>query len=489
MAVAVALADLTVAAVDEQLALLTLRDLPRLLDRLSLRRHDGRRALVSFRDDGPLTVPRDHVLVLAFGHRFLEMVELFTAQTDCNGGPRHQTCHLDEFCQPSHDGVVATDLSALTSNLKRLRVARGMSQGDVADAAELSRVGYRNIENGVAAPRIDSLLRVARALDVKLEELFVPVRELRAVRFRASKKMTTRGELLADVARWLDDYNELEEVLGEKVPFGLGSLCADVRNLRGSDRPQAAALLARAALGLGEFSEVRDLCGLLEAKGVKVFTPKLASEGFFGLSVAPSDGGPAVVVNVWERLSVERWIFTAAHELGHLLLHLDAYDVSQTEEDAAQEKEADVFAATLLMPPQAFARKLEESRGLPLVRLVFKLKRAFGVSWKTVLYRLSSTTADGGRLWGRFQAEYRAIAGHTIGPTEEPEAMAASVFRPPPKVADEPEHLLEDDFVEGRLELLVRRAVESDAISMSRAAEILRVDVTTMRSIANSWVG
>jgi Zn-dependent peptidase ImmA (M78 family)/transcriptional regulator with XRE-family HTH domain len=381
------------------------------------------------------------------------------------------------------------DLSALTANLKRLRVARGLSQGDLADAAELSRVGYRNIENGVAAPRIDSLMRVARALDVKLDALFVPVRELRAVRFRASKKMTTRGELLADVARWLDDYNELEQLLEAKVPFGLESLCEEVRQLRGAERPQRAGLLARAALGLGEREEVRDLCGLLEAKGVKVFTPKLASEGFFGLSVAPSDGGPAIIVNVWERLSVERWIFTAAHELGHLLLHLDAYDVSKTEEDPSQEKEADAFAATLLMPPEAFDRRLEESRGLALVRLVFKLKRAFGVSWKTVLYRLASTMPDGGKLWGRFQAEYHAQTGHTIGPTEEPEAMAASEFRPPAKVADEPEHLLEDDFVEGRLDLLVRRAVETDAISMSRAAEILRVDVSTMRSIANSWVG
>ena len=125
------------------------------------------------------------------------------------------------------------------------------------------------------------------------------------------------------------------------------------------------------------------------------------------------------------------------------------------------------------------------------MRLVFKLKRSFGVSWKTVLYRLSTTTPDGGRLWGRFQVEYRALTGRPIGPIEEPDAMAASHFKwvdPPAKVADEPEHLLEDDFVEGRLELLVRRAIETDAISMSRAAEILRVDVTTMRSTANSWV-
>lgn len=33
---------------------------------------------------------------------------------------------------------------------------------------------------------------------------------------------------------------------------------------------------------------------------------------------------------------MERWIFTAAHELGHLLLHPDAYDVSQSEDRAPE---------------------------------------------------------------------------------------------------------------------------------------------------------
>jgi Zn-dependent peptidase ImmA (M78 family) len=99
-----------------------------------------------------------------------------------------------------------------------------------------------------------------------------------------------------------------------------------------------------------------------------------------------------VVVNVWERLSVERWIFTAAHELGHLLLHLDAYDVNQADEDPAQEKEADAFASHFLMPAELFTRELEDARGLPLVKLVLKLKRVFRVSWKLVLYRIASQT-------------------------------------------------------------------------------------------------
>jgi Zn-dependent peptidase ImmA (M78 family)/DNA-binding XRE family transcriptional regulator len=384
------------------------------------------------------------------------------------------------------------DLTILSGNLRRIRSAKGKSQAEVADAAGLSRVGYRNIEGGASAPRVDSLMQIASALDVRLEELLTPVRTLTAVRFRAQKKMTTRGELLADVARWLDDYNEIEALLEAKEKFAFAGVRKKVEGMpHGEARARKAAELARQAVKLTDRDVIRDICGMLEENGAKVFTPKLASEGFFGLSVAAIDGGPAVVVNVWERLSVERWIFTAAHELGHLILHLDAYDVTKTEEDPMQEKEADMFASYFLMPDALFDREFNEARGLPLVKLVFKLKRIFRMSWKSVLYRIASKSPDGGKLWPRFQWEYKQLTGRTLGKADEPDGLVAEDFRgqPSAKVADEPEHLVEDDFVEDRLSRLVRKAVETEEITLSRAAEMLRVDIAKMRDIANSWVG
>jgi Zn-dependent peptidase ImmA (M78 family)/DNA-binding XRE family transcriptional regulator len=384
------------------------------------------------------------------------------------------------------------DLTILSGNLRRIRSAKGKSQAEVADAAGLSRVGYRNIEGGASAPRVDSLIQIASALDVRLEELLTPVRTLTAVRFRAQKKMTTRGELLADVARWLDDYNEIEALLEAKEKFAFAGVRKKVEGMpHGEERARKAAELARQAVKLTDRDVIRDICGMLEENGAKVFTPKLASEGFFGLSVAAIDGGPAVVVNVWERLSVERWIFTAAHELGHLILHLDAYDVTKTEEDPTQEKEADTFASYFLMPDALFDREFNEARGLPLVKLVFKLKRIFRMSWKSVLYRIASKSPDGGKLWPRFQWEYKQLTGRTLGKADEPDGLVAEDFRgqPSAKVADEPEHLVEDDFVEDRLSRLVRKAVETEEITLSRAAEMLRVDIAKMRDIANSWVG
>jgi Zn-dependent peptidase ImmA (M78 family) len=95
-------------------------------------------------------------------------------------------------------------------------------------------------------------------------------------------------------------------------------------------------------------------------------------------------------VNTWDRISVERWIFTAAHELGHLLLHLDAYQVDKLEEDVGEEKEADIFAAHFLMPDHVFKKELAEASGLSWYDRVFKLKRLFRVSYRSVLYRIAS---------------------------------------------------------------------------------------------------
>ena len=146
---------------------------------------------------------------------------------------------------------------------------------------------------------------------------------------------------------------------------------------------------------------------------------RLASDAFFGLSVAKEDGGPAVVVNVWDRISVERWIFTAAHELGHLLLHVGAYDVAKTEESREEEEEANQFASHFLMPQEVFALEWNEARGLPLVDRVLKVKRIFRVSYRTVLYRLSEQEAYGKAIWQKFQCLQGAL--RAVAP-EEPRA-------------------------------------------------------------------
>jgi Zn-dependent peptidase ImmA (M78 family)/DNA-binding XRE family transcriptional regulator len=381
----------------------------------------------------------------------------------------------------------------LSQNLRRLRDARKLSQAEVAERADLSRVAYGNIESGAAQPRVDTLMRIAAVLEVKLQDLLAETRSLKAVRFRALKKMTSREQVLVDVVRWLEDYAELENLVGDRVGFALESVGRGAaKQPVGFDRARVAAQQARKALDLGPTECIRDMCGLLEERaGVKVYPMRLASDAFFGLSVAGKEGGPAVVVNRWERISVERWIFTAAHELGHLLLHLGAYDVDKTDEVAEEEREADQFASHFLMPHEAFWNEWQEARGLSLVDRVLKVKRIFQVSYRTVLYRLSEQESYGKKIWQQFQGAYIARHGKSLMKTDEPDALVPSDFTGSivePRAADEPKRLSSDDFVEDRLSRLVRAALEKEQISLSRAAEILELDLKTMRSWVASWV-
>lgn len=383
------------------------------------------------------------------------------------------------------------EASTLSQNLRRLRDAKKLSQAELAERAKLSRVAYGNIESGVATPRVDTLLRIAGALDVKLQDLLTPVRSLKAVRFRAAKKMTSREQILVDVSRWLEDYSELEAMLHERVPYRLEKTARSCSAKAGAKRGRDAAAATRRALELEPGEGIRDICGLLQERaGIKVYPLPLASEGFFGLSVGAEDGGPAVVVNVWDRISVERWIFTAAHELGHLLLHLAAYDVTRRDEDAEQEKEADQFASHFLMPDEVFKNEWTEARGLPLFERVLKIKRIFRVSYRTVLYRLSEH-GYGSDLWMQFQVAHKRRFGHGLTKTDEPQGLRPTDFRAAivePRAADEPRRLSSDDFVEDRLCSLVRAAVDKQMISVGRAAEILGVDLRTMREHVASWV-
>lgn len=379
----------------------------------------------------------------------------------------------------------------IAANLKRLRGAKGISQDRVAEAAGLSRSAYRNIESGKAQPRVRNLEAIAGALQVPVRALLEPTVELTNFRFRSHKKLRSRSQILTDVGRWLADYNGLEQLLDSRRPFRLQGVAAQAD--AGEDRAVAAARAARAALGLTEYEPVRDICGLLDSAGVKVFPLAVASDGFFGLSVGPADGGPAVVVNTWERISVERWIFSAAHELGHLLLHLDDYGQEAEEEDDVHEREAEAFAAEFLMPDAVFRREWAETYGLPLVARVIKVKRIFRVSYRTVLYRLAPTYRGWApNIWVHFRTDYKRATGQSLSKTDEPAPLTDSEFMTAaPEIlrGREPDHLSAGDFREDRLAGLVRRAAEAGEISLGRAAEILGISLKDMRALSASWVG
>ena len=365
------------------------------------------------------------------------------------------------------------NLQILAQNIRRLRTAKRLSQSALADAAGLSLPAIKNLELAKNEPRMRTVQAIARALGVKLQELFLPVRELRAVRFRSVRRMQNRENVLAEVARWLDDFSYLEKVLNNQMTFSLKPVRAQCSRNRLSE----AAGLCRKKLGLKPTEPIHDICGLLESAGVKVFPVPMASDGFFGMSVGEESGGPAVVVNAWERIPVERQIFSAAHELGHLMLHLDAYDVSRIEESKEEEHEADCFAGHFLMPNDGFRKEWNEAAGLHFVDRVFKVKRIFRVSYKTVLYRLLEDEVVDSSIWAKFNSSYQQRFNRKLSFKQEPKGFDPA----------EPFGMRRFDFFEDRFSRLTREAVEKDKISLGRGAEMLRIGIEEMHDLLRNW--
>lgn len=366
----------------------------------------------------------------------------------------------------------------LAINLRRVRKSKKLTQQQLAEKANISRNAYRSIESGTAEPRVSNLNSIARALQVSVFDLTADVPKLKALRFRPLKSLTATeraemDQIKVDVANWLNDFNELERLLKKPNPYRFKKI-----DLAGTD-PKKAASEARKVLDIEDCENIGNICSLFESAGIKMMLLISRLKGFFGLSVGLDDGGPAIVVNTDSSIPVERQIFSAVYELGHLLLHIASYRNDQIDEDKKQERDASIFASYFLMPQRYFEDIWTECRGLHWVDRVLYTKRRFQVSYKTVLKRLIDEGVVDEDIHRKFFKAYNERYDKRLVFKEEPEPYVTS--------KDEPAFLNRIDFIEDHLSRLVREALEKSAISMSRAAEILNISSEEMRERVEEW--
>jgi transcriptional regulator with XRE-family HTH domain len=77
--------------------------------------------------------------------------------------------------------------ASLAQNLRQLRVARGLTQEQLAKVSGVPRPTWAHLESGAANPTLGVLVRVAGALQVSIEELISPP--------KATAKLFKRDEL------------------------------------------------------------------------------------------------------------------------------------------------------------------------------------------------------------------------------------------------------------------------------------------------------
>ena len=337
----------------------------------------------------------------------------------------------------------------------RLKLARGAA-GLSLRALE-SRIGGRvtaqaigKYERNESVPGSGVLIALAEALGVSVEYLTSDQDlVLEAVEFRKKAIFRKREEVRvqARVVDLVERYLAVEELLAlptvdwnkpREVPYPIVDDLAEVEH---------AALSLRTHWNLGR-NPIPSMVELLEECGIKVLAFDLSAIG--GLTAYAQRGGNRVssVILVNSKDSGERQRFTLTHELGHLVLAVDA--------NANPEAAAHRFAGAFLMPADALRMEIGRRRTFIGWSELFSLKRLFGVSVQALVYRCRDLGIINESLFTRlFQSMSRL--GWRSPPYAEPQAIPS----------EEPT----------RFERLCSRALAENVISEAKAAELLRISV------------
>jgi len=81
-----------------------------------------------------------------------------------------------------------TARETVAHNVRRLRVARGVSAEMLAADAQMDKAYLSQIERGLGNPTVDMLEKLAGALEVELGEFFTPPGDVAPKPLRAGRK-------------------------------------------------------------------------------------------------------------------------------------------------------------------------------------------------------------------------------------------------------------------------------------------------------------
>ena len=362
---------------------------------------------------------------------------------------------------------------------RRLRTARlmcGLSQAElVAKMKELaedfpalyksvSTTAVERYENAVMFPENSSILvTLAEALNTNVDNLTrqFTIRIDKDFSFRKKSKL---GKKRIDVVKMkvqqcIEKYVEIENITGDEPKFDAFFNNIVVKKAEDA-RLVANELRKKWNLGDGPISQPMVM---LEEHGVKVIEVEEDPELFDGTSTIV-EGLPVVVLNKCESFrpeskhtfSPERRNLTLFHELGHQIMNIPD-DIS----DKEKENLCNVFANEMLIPSKTFLNIFGMRRqAIPIVELK-DVQRTFGISARALMMKAYQLGVINKSRYVGFCIKMNDPANERLRKTLDGSSMPA-------------EHT-------SRYERLVFRALSSETITTSKAAEMLDISVSELR--------
>lgn len=245
---------------------------------------------------------------------------------------------------------------------RRIRLARegcGLTQDELAQQVQLSRVAITQVEQGKRGVSGLELGRIAYALGRDIGDFFrekFREQDVMAALFRSQPDVLQQEDVLQALRDSMvlgRQMTNLEQILGiDRVELLIATyeLMVPKKRFDAIQQGERVAREERNRLGLGTVP-IGDLTDLLESQGVRTAVVSLP-DNISGLALFEQSVGLFVVVN--KRHVQERCRFSTAHEYAHVLMDRARLGAVSREEDKADliEVRANAFAAEFLMPAE-----------------------------------------------------------------------------------------------------------------------------------------
>ena len=364
----------------------------------------------------------------------------------------------------------------LGRRLQEARVARGLTQQDLADSLGLARTTITAIEKGARRARPDEIIQMASIFGRSVNDLVgdrEPIPDF-AVQFRTAvnhagspQAQEELSQSVQQFQRLCEDYLYLERLNGAALQQGYIPQYSMAR-ASPEDAAEDVASAERNRLGLGD-GPVLNLREVLEDDvSIRVFSIDLPSR-VAGLFAYTEDLGGCIAVNARHPQEHRRW--TMAHEYGHFLTSRFQSEISVLggfRRVPAEERFADAFARCLLMPATGLKRRFNEmsraNDGVMTAADICRIAHYYFVSVESVTLRLEELRLLPGGTWERLRERGFRVreAQQQLGLSHQSDSHNSLPIR---------------------YQLLAVRAYEEDKLTEGELSRLLRIDRVSARRL------
>jgi Zn-dependent peptidase ImmA (M78 family)/DNA-binding XRE family transcriptional regulator len=266
--------------------------------------------------------------------------------------------------------------------LRQTRISAGLSLRQLSEMTDnyVSAQVIHKYEVGKSNPGSDVLIKLAKALDVKVEYFFRPDSVQvtlgdPAYRKRVAASSKNLRAMRAKAKDWVERYLEVESLFPDNRFPKIKLPNEENRIIQGMDDVEKLALSLRKLWSLG-VDPIENLIEALEDQGVKIVILEGEKE-FDGLSCWANEKIPVILVKAG--LPGDRQRSNLAHELGHLIMKVSP--------GINEEKAALRFSGAFLVPAEMVYQELGKQRNRIEIEELHMLKRKYGMSMQQWIYR------------------------------------------------------------------------------------------------------